>query len=99
MKPARLNRIVLAAVAAVLPLLPARAMACAACFGQSDSPMAKGMNAGIFTLLLVITSVLVTVAIFFAYILRRASRLSKPGAAETVEGIAPAAAPVSQPIH
>ncbi|MGH8246595.1 MAG: hypothetical protein ACREUU_09195, partial [Gammaproteobacteria bacterium] len=65
-----------AGLAGLAALLPASASACAACFGQSDSPMAKGMNAGIFTLLLVITSVLLGVAIFFAYILRRAARLS-----------------------
>lgn len=99
MKPSRLNRFFIAAVAVVLPLLPAPALACAACAGQSDSPMAKGMNAGIFTLLLVITSVLLTIAIFFGYILRRASRLSNSTAARCAEPLAHAAAPVSQPTH
>jgi hypothetical protein len=31
--------------------LPSRVIACAACFGQSDSEMAKGLNAGIFWVL------------------------------------------------
>jgi hypothetical protein len=56
---------------------PRAAEACAACFGRSDSPMAKGMNMGIMTLLFVIMSVLFGIAIFFAYILRRAARLER----------------------
>lgn len=99
MKPSGLNRFVIAVLAAVLPLLPVPVFACAACSGQSDSPMAKGMNAGIFTLLVVITSVLLTIAIFFGYILRRASRLSHSAAARDAEPLAHAAAPVSQPTH
>ncbi len=50
--------------------------ACAACFGQSDAPMAQGMNMGIFTLLLVVLSVLLGIAAFFFYLLRRAARLA-----------------------
>lgn len=88
-----------AVAAAVLPLLPVSAVACAACAGQSDSPMAKGMNAGIFTLLFVITSVLLSIALFFGYILRRASRLSNSTAVRGAEPLAHAAAPVSQPSH
>ena len=33
-------------------------LACAACYGKSDSPLASGMNWGIFTLLGVIVPVL-----------------------------------------
>ena len=89
----------MAAFVAVLPLLPATVSACASCFGKSDSPMAKGMNAGIFALLVVITSVLLTVAIFFAYILRRAARLREAAAhnAEPLAPLAPDAAPAPQP--
>ena len=36
--------------------------------------MAQGMNMGIFTLLIVILSVLVGIAAFFFYIIRRAAR-------------------------
>lgn len=53
--------------------------ACAACFGQSDSRMAQGMNMGIFALLLVITSVLCGVAGFFVYVARRTSHLEEAG--------------------
>ena len=43
-----------AAALLLVALTRPEAIACTACFGQSDSPMAKGMNMGIFTLLLVI---------------------------------------------
>ena len=52
--------------------------------------MAKGMNMGIMTLLIVILSVLVGIAVFFAYILRRAARLAATGPG-------PDAQPLSQP--
>ena len=48
-------------------------LACAACYGQSDSPMAHGMNWGIFSLLTVVVSVLGTIAAFFIYLARRAA--------------------------
>ncbi len=55
------------------------ALACAACYGKSDSPMAWGMNAGIFTLLVVITGVLAGISGFFVYIARRAAKISDNG--------------------
>jgi hypothetical protein len=58
-------------------LSAAPVFACAACFGQSDSSMAKGMNMGIFALLLVITSVLCGVAGFFVFIARRTAQLEQ----------------------
>ncbi len=51
------------------------ALACAACFGKSDSALAYGMNAGILTLLAVIGTMLACVASFFVFIVRRASRI------------------------
>ena len=56
-----------------LALQPASLLACAACFGQSDSPMAKGMNWGIFTLLAVIVSVLGGIAGFFIFLARKSA--------------------------
>ena len=50
---------------------PAPAMACAACYGRSDSPLASGMNWGILTLMVCIVTVLVSIAGFFIYIIRR----------------------------
>lgn len=54
------------------PLLwPSSAFACAACFGRSDSAMAKGMNAGIFTLMGVLVTVLIGAASFIFYLVRK----------------------------
>ena len=50
------------------------AHACAICFGKSDSAMAKGMNMGIFALLICITGVLATLATFFIFLAVRASK-------------------------
>lgn len=47
-------------------------LACAACYGESDSPMAEGMNAGIFVLLIIIGGTLAAIAGFFLFIMRRA---------------------------
>jgi len=60
----------LAAVVAC-PAFSARVMACAACTGQSDSPMAHAMNAGIFSLMAVIVSVLAGAATFFVFLARK----------------------------
>lgn len=70
-------------------LAPRSAWACAACFGQDSGPMAQGMNWGIFSLLGIIVSVLVSVAGFFVYLARRsASQRSVPvsGTATSEEG-------------
>ena len=50
--------------------------ACTACFGKSDSNMAKGMNMGIAALLLIITSVLCGVAGFFVFLAKRNAQLN-----------------------
>ncbi len=50
-------------------------LACTACYGKSDSALAQGMNMGIFTLLGFIGLVLVGVASFFVFIIRRAASL------------------------
>ena len=47
-------------------------LACTACYGESDSPMAEGMNAGILFLLVVIGGTLAAIAGFFLFIMRRA---------------------------
>ena len=56
-----------------LALQPAPLRACAACYGQSDSPMAQGMNWGIMSLLVVVGTVLGGVAAFFVDLARRAA--------------------------
>ena len=53
-----------------LALAPSPLFACAACYGRSDSPLASGMNWGIFTLLGVILTVLTCIALFFVHVVR-----------------------------
>jgi hypothetical protein len=67
----------LAVTAVLLGFSRVDLLACTACFGQSDSAMARGMNMGIATLLLVITCVLVSIAGFFVYLIRRSSQLAE----------------------
>ena len=52
---------------------PGSLLACSACYGQSDSAMARGMNWGILTLLAVIVSVLGGIAGFFVFLARRSA--------------------------
>ena len=54
------------------------AFACSACYGKSDSALAQGMNWGIYTLLGFIGMVLVGVAVFFVFIVRRAATSHPP---------------------
>ena len=86
MKTRAIYRQCTASVALLPLLLPSAASACAACFGRSDSPMAKGMNMGIFTLLLVIMSVLLAISVFFFYILRRAAKMAACQSAQQTGG-------------
>jgi hypothetical protein len=46
--------------------------ACAACYGgNTNDPLAHGMNAGIFTLLGVVVLMLGSIATFFIFLVRR----------------------------
>ena len=65
---------ILLLAAALLAPLPT--FACATCYGAVDSPMADGMNWGIFTLMGVIGTVLATFAAFFIYIIRKNAALA-----------------------
>jgi hypothetical protein len=56
----------------VLVAAPRVAFACPVCFGESDSPLAKGVNVGVLFLLGTITAVLVAFASFMIYLARRA---------------------------
>jgi uncharacterized membrane protein len=58
-------------VITLLFVLAPEADACVACFGKTDGKMAEGMNAGIFSLLAVIGSVLFGFAAFMVFIIRR----------------------------
>jgi hypothetical protein len=70
---------------------PVSLFACAACYGASDSPMAQGMNWGIFSLLGVVVMVLGSIATFFVFIGKKSAAAANPP--ET------AAAPESEPIQ
>ena len=68
------KKTILLAVLLALSAAPS-AFACAACYGASDSPLAKGMNWGIMVLLCFVGFVLTVVTSFFVYIVRRASAM------------------------
>ena len=69
------RQLVFAGIASAMVALPASVQACAACFGKSDDAMARGMNMGIFALLIVIMSVLAGLTSFFIFLARRAARV------------------------
>jgi hypothetical protein len=52
--------------------IPRLVLACPVCFGQSDSPLARGVNMGIFVMLGFVAVVLAAFASFFIYLMRRA---------------------------
>ena len=52
---------------------PQSVLACATCFGKSDSDLARAMNWGILSLLAVVVVVLSGIAAFFIYLARRAA--------------------------
>jgi len=58
------------------------AFACSACFGKSDSSMARSLNASIFTLMGVIGTVLVGAASFFVFLAKRAAATAQTQATE-----------------
>jgi len=71
MKPSRkLWKTSLAAAIGAMACVPSSLLACAACYGRSDSPLASGMNWGIFTLLGVVLTVLTCIALFFVHVVR-----------------------------
>ena len=53
------------------------ALACAACFGQSDSAMARSLNASIFTLMGFIGVVMIGAASFFVFLARKAAAATR----------------------
>ncbi len=53
-----------------------QALACATCFGESDSPLAAGMSWGILTMILVAYFVLFSIIGFFIFVARRAAAMA-----------------------
>jgi hypothetical protein len=79
-------KFLLAGLLGALALQPASLFACAACYGASDSAMAKGMNWGIFSLLGVVVVVLGSVASFFVFLGKKAaSAANEQAAAESAQ--------------
>ena len=58
---------------ALLAMRAEPVLACAACYGQSDSPLAQGMNWAIFSLLGVVVCVLTGITTFFVVINRKSA--------------------------
>ena len=56
--------------------MPSIVLACAVCFGQSDSPLAQGTNMAIFFMLGVTAVMLAAFASFFVYLIRRKRRFA-----------------------
>lgn len=73
---------------ALLLAIPRAALACPVCFGQSDSPLAKGVNWGIFAMIGIVGAVLVAFASFFVYLVRRARLVEEGGAEHGATGLA-----------
>jgi len=69
----RVIRLLMGCAGLCLSVVPGSLLACAACFGKSDSAMAKGMNWGIASLLVVVICVLGGIASFFIYIARKSA--------------------------
>lgn len=76
-----MNRLLFVALLLLVSVLSSPA--CTACFGRSDSEMAKGMNMGIYFLLAVLLLVLGGITSFFVFIIRRAARLEAQAAPAT----------------
>ena len=80
MKPRIKNFVLWACVLAAVLARPDSLLACATCYGASDSPLAQGMNWGIMTLLAVVSCVMCGIVGFFVHVGRRAKHLSSlPG--------------------
>ena len=70
-------------------LAPRPLLACAACFGKSDSPLAQGMNMGILSLLVVVVSVLGGIAAFFVFLVKKSAAAAALAAATPPPGEQP----------
>ena len=81
MSRSRITKILLAGWIAGITLAAPSAFACAACYGKSDSPLAEGMNWGIFSLLAVVVCVLGSIAGFFVFLAKKSAAVSAAQAA------------------
>ena len=72
----RFLRIFFLAVSAILAAGASRALACSVCYGNPNSLMTKGLNMGIFCLLVVVLAVLGSFGAFFLHIRKRSRQSS-----------------------
>ena len=68
-----LSLVILACLAALLSAQPA--LACSVCFGDPNSPMTHGVQAGVLVLLAVVGVVLTGLASLLLFWMRRAAKL------------------------
>ena len=80
-----MKRLFLAILTLALLAAPRAALACPVCFGNSDAPMAKATNLGIFMMLFVVVGMLASFAAFFIYLNRRMRMIES---SKGTEGIA-----------
>jgi len=69
------QKILAALILTALSLQPAAA--CAACYGEPDSPMSRGLTWAILALCAVVGAVLSGVAMFFVHVGRRSAAMSR----------------------
>ena len=82
----RWSKFILSLIALALVSRPASLLACSACYGAAtDSPMARGMNWGIFTLLAVVACVLSTFATFIVFLAKRSAAVAEAEAKPSSE--------------
>lgn len=74
-----------ALLAAALTVVPRAVLACPVCFGQNDSPLALGVNYGIYFLLAIIVGLWMAFGSFFIHLKRRADLAE--AASEEVRGV------------
>lgn len=73
------GRIVIACLAWILWVASAQpAAACAACYGEPDAPMSRGLTWAIVALAAIVGVVLSGVVMFFVHVGRRSADLSRP---------------------
>ncbi|MBI4659640.1 MAG: hypothetical protein HY735_12440 [Verrucomicrobia bacterium] len=69
----RIARLFFAVIAAAMLTSANSALACAVCFGKSDSALAKGLHWGVLSLLAIVFCVLAGIASFFIYLAKRSA--------------------------
>jgi hypothetical protein len=84
MKSLRLLSKVIFGAVTLAAFVPSPLFACASCYGRSDSPLASAMNWGIFTLMGVVVTVLVSFAGFFIFLIRRETAQARAAAEQNL---------------